>query len=130
MSKTFKLEIVTPRSNFYNGEVSLVYMKLAKGYTALLVNHTPFTSFIVPSKFEIEENGTRKAGFIKGGLIYMNREECSVIAEDVLWESDVNKSEAKRKADEIKEKLKDKELGKTQRKELEKLFEFYEVQSK
>jgi len=83
-NKNFKLEILTPKSNFFKGEVKMLNIKVAKGYVGLLVDHTPFTSFVVPSKFTIEQNGQKKEGFISGGLIYMNRKECSVIANDVL----------------------------------------------
>jgi len=67
------LEIVTPNTTIYKGEVSLVRVPGSKGSFAVMQNHAPITSTLEPGQIKVIEGDKDKTE------IFFNISEVGVI---------------------------------------------------
>ena len=61
MAKTFNLEIITPKSLIYKGQVQSLIAPAELGYLGVLANHTPLIANIVKGKITLcDASGNRR----------------------------------------------------------------------
>ncbi len=78
------LEIVTPDSKIYTGEVKLVQVPGTDGSFEVLKNHAPIISTLNAGKVKIvEEDDSEKFFDISKGVIEVNRNGIILLAEKV-----------------------------------------------
>ncbi len=77
-----KLEIITPESRLFNGEVSSVQVPGKKGSFTVLHNHAPIISTLAKGfiKLVSESQGTREIA-IEGGVVEVKRNRIIVLAD-------------------------------------------------
>ncbi|WP_299578839.1 ATP synthase F1 subunit epsilon [uncultured Sunxiuqinia sp.] len=76
------LEIITPSTKVYSGEVSLVKLPGSKGSFAVLKNHAPIISTLEAGKIKIVEKGDKVSYFdINGGVVEVKKNKIIVLTE-------------------------------------------------
>lgn len=127
MANTFKLSILTPRENFFVGEVQLLDIEAFNGYIGILKDHIPFVSSIKTNYFWIlDEKGDKKKGVILDGILSVLSTEVTVITTRVNWLIDKELKVINAKIKEKSDLLKNDKLTAFERKELEKKLLFYQ----
>lgn len=77
-----KLEIVTPDSKLYSGEVNLVQVPGSKGSFAILKNHAPIVSTLEKGSVRVvDEKNTSQEFPVNGGIVEVNRNVITILAE-------------------------------------------------
>lgn len=95
MADLFKLQIITPEREFYEGEASMVELTTTEGDIGVYRNHIPMTAIVTPGVLKIHEEGGVKNAALMSGFIEILPEKIVVMAEVVEWpgEIDVNRAE-------------------------------------
>lgn len=86
MSDTLHFEIVSPERLLKDAQAAMVVVPGADGDFTALPQHAPMMSTIRPGVIEIyeTEDGTPEKLFLKGGLVQINPEGLTILAEEVL----------------------------------------------
>ena len=85
--KTYLLNISSPDGKLFSGEVVSIILRGVEGEFAVLADHIPFITSVVPGKCIIElEDGTVKDGTTEGGLITVGKDEVTYLTAGVTFE--------------------------------------------
>jgi F-type H+-transporting ATPase subunit epsilon len=98
----FKLRIISPDREFYNGDVEMVEMVTTEGEIGILKGHIPTTAVAAPGILKIHEAEGIKDAVLIDGIIRIMQEDVTILAEDCNWpeEIDINRArEAKIRAE-------------------------------
>ena len=77
-----KLEIITPDTTLYSGEVKLVQLPGSTGSFEILKNHAPLVSVLKKGRIKVEDDKDQKFYFdIKGGVVEVLKNRVLVLAE-------------------------------------------------
>lgn len=76
------LEIITPESKLFQGEVNSVKLPGTDGSFGVLNNHAPIISTLVKGIIEVVDNNNENVNFdINGGVIEMQKNKIIVLAD-------------------------------------------------
>ena len=85
--KTFLLNISSPDGKLFSGKAVSIILRGVEGEFAILADHIPFITSIVPGKCLIElEDGSLKQGTTEGGLITVGQNEVTYLTAGVTFE--------------------------------------------
>ncbi|MBO7629490.1 MAG: ATP synthase F1 subunit epsilon [Bacteroidales bacterium] len=77
-----KLEIITPSSTLFTGEVSLVQLPGLDGLFEILPSHAPLVSALKEGRVKVEDNQNEPQFFdIRGGVVEVSHDKVLVLAE-------------------------------------------------
>lgn len=77
-----KLEIITPDSSIFSGEVNLVQLPGIKGSFEILNNHAPLISVLKKGVIKIKDGNNQVKDFeVNGGVVEVNQNTVLVLAE-------------------------------------------------
>jgi F-type H+-transporting ATPase subunit epsilon len=77
-----KLEIITPETTLFEGEVSLVQLPGIDGSFEILNNHAPLISVLKEGKIKIKDEQEKLQYFdVKGGVIEVLKNKVLILAE-------------------------------------------------
>lgn len=95
---TFKLKIITPEKQFFEGEVSQIISRTAEGNIGVLAGHTPYAANLVPSSLKIKEidSDDFRVAAVSGGFIKISENETVILASAVEWAEDIDVLRAQR----------------------------------
>ncbi len=79
--KTFSLDIVTPGSKVFSGDVESVVAPGTDGYFQVLTDHTPFLVTIQIGEIKVTSAGKDLHYATSGGFVEVNANRISVLAE-------------------------------------------------
>ena len=98
MAEVFRLQIITPEENFYEGEASMVELTTTEGDIGIYKGHIPLTAIVSPGILRIHEAGQVREAALMSGFIQVMPEEITIMAEVVEWpeEIDVKRAEEAR----------------------------------
>lgn len=102
MADLFKLQIITPEREFYEGEASMVELTTTEGEIGVYRGHIPMTAIVAPGVLKIHEAGGIKEAALMSGFLEILPEKIVVMAEVAEWpeEIDLNRAqEAKVRAE-------------------------------
>lgn len=104
----FKLRIVTPDRDFYEGDVSMVEFNTTEGEIGVLKGHIPLTVVVAPGIINItEENGTRKAA-LHSGFAEILQDSVVIMAEIIEWPEEIDLERAEGARERAEERLRTK----------------------
>lgn len=107
----FKLEIVSPASKVFEGEVKSVSIPGTLGNFQVLKNHAPMISTFTVGKIKIE-NHTGTLEFSTGGGVFeVKNNNAIVLAESIESKEEINLERAKRSKIRAEELLKSSDLS-------------------
>ena len=84
--KSFKLSVAAPDGNIFDGEATGIFLRGASGDLAVLADHTPFITSVVPCKGKVtDENGEEKPFEIERGLLTVSKEKVILMSGSFKW---------------------------------------------
>lgn len=98
MAEVFRLQIITPDENFYEGEASMVELTTTEGDIGIYRGHIPLTAIVSPGILRIHEDGQVREAALMSGFIQVMPDDIVIMAEVVEWpeEIDVKRAEEAR----------------------------------
>lgn len=104
--KTFHVEIVTPRSQVYSGEATMVTLPGVMGPFQVLYNHAPILTQLEVGDLRIVGPDQREIHFAtSGGFVEMSNNRMTVIVETIESASDIDVARAERAQSRAQERL-------------------------
>jgi F-type H+-transporting ATPase subunit epsilon len=89
---TLHLEIVTPESQAYSGDVEMVVLPGAEGEMGILPMHVPFMLQLKPGELVITKGGQQIAMAIGEGFAEITQDHVSVLTEMAIEEQHIDES--------------------------------------
>ncbi|WP_367569072.1 ATP synthase F1 subunit epsilon [Lacrimispora sp.] len=94
MADLFKLQIITPEGQFYQGEASMVELTTTEGNIGVYKDHIPLTAIVAPGILKIHEEGEVKEAALMSGFIQILPESIVIMAEVVEWPDEIDSNRA------------------------------------
>ncbi len=89
-SSTMRVEIVTPYSLFYEGQVEMVVMTAKDGEVGIMPKHAPMIVAIVPGEIRILANGQWRALSSSNGYAEVSGDLTMIIVNAAEWAEDID----------------------------------------
>lgn len=83
--KKFKLQILTPKGDFYNDEAEAVSVSTISGRIQILANHIPYVSGVKASGIKIKNGDREKHGDISEGLLHFSNNNLLIFVDSAKW---------------------------------------------
>lgn len=96
-SRFFKVEIISPDRNFYNGEATMIEFNTAAGEIGVYKNHIPLTTVLAPGAVTIHRDGEGAiTAAVHAGFAEVLPDKVTLLAEIAEWpdEIDVERAQA------------------------------------
>ena len=90
MNKTFKLEILTPRREFFNNQVEALTFTSTDGERTILANHAPMISTLGIGELKIKENGQWRTAFQSEGFVEVRPDTVLVFSQLCEWDNEID----------------------------------------
>lgn len=78
-----KLEIITPESSVFDGEVDAIILPGKNGQFQLLKDHAPMVSTLAKGELIYEIAGKKASMIVDGGVIEVSKNKVLVLAEQI-----------------------------------------------
>ena len=93
--KTFRLQIVTPDGECFDGQAERLVVRTNNGDVAIMANHANYVAVLgYGAAAVVTETGRRTAACL-GGMLAVNNGEARVIATAFEWAEEIDKDRAK-----------------------------------
>jgi F-type H+-transporting ATPase subunit epsilon len=99
MSKTFKLEIITPDGLTYSGDVESCVLPGLEGLFGVLPGHAPFISVLSVGEAKFSVAGKTEHLALSGGFAQVEQKQVRVLAETAELAEQIDVERAKAQAD-------------------------------
>lgn len=97
MADNVAFELVSPQSLLVSEDVEMVVVPGAEGDFGVLAGHSPLISTVRPGVIHIFAGGSVKTRiFVAGGFAEVTPERCTVLAEEAMPVSDIDRSAAEK----------------------------------
>ena len=119
----FKLNIVTPDGEFYNGEAQKVIVRTIVGDVCILAKHTEYMSALGLGIAKITIDGKQNTAACINGMITVSNGNVRIVATTFEWSKDIDKARAEKAKAKAEKALADKNLDSM-------MQDFYELKLK
>ena len=90
MSKLFKLEILTPKKEFFNSEVEALTFTSTDGERTILAGHAPMISTLGIGELRIKKDGEWETAFQSEGFVEVRPDEVLVFSQLCEWDKEID----------------------------------------
>jgi F-type H+-transporting ATPase subunit epsilon len=90
MSKTFKLEILTPKKEFFSAEAEALTFTSTDGERTILAGHAPMISTLGIGELKIKQDGNWKTAFQSEGFVEVRPDEVLVFSQLCEWDNEID----------------------------------------
>ena len=105
-SQTFQFELVSPEKILVSEQAKMVVVPGEAGDFGVLAQHSPLLSSIRPGVVTLfTPDGETKRIFVAGGFADVNPESCSVLAEEAMNVSDLDRGKLEGQLKDLEEDL-------------------------
>lgn len=109
MSKTLKLEVLTPKREFYSGDAEAVTFLLDDGEMTVLPEHEPMLAALKPGELKIKTEQGWKSAFASDGFVEVRPDETLIFVQACEWPEEIDSAKAEetrqRAAEALRQKL-------------------------
>lgn len=106
MATTYQAQLLTPEGSRFDGQVKSVRVPGSNGDFQMLHNHAPIVSSLSIGKISIRQEGEKVLNFaVSGGFVEMSDNQLTILAEKAEKSTEIDRDEALKHRDDIKEKL-------------------------
>jgi len=104
----FKLTIVTPEKQFYEGDVSSLIVPGSEGYLGVLTDHAPLITALIPGKVTLRDKGDAEIIMsVAHGFFEVSSNHATLLADSVEFLSDIDLERAKEALDRARQRMAD-----------------------
>ena len=90
----FKVEVLTPEGQVFNGEVEMVSTRTTTGGLGVLANHAPLMGMLEPTELRLYESESDVKRFAQGeGYLQVVDNKCLVLVEEAIAPDEIDKSD-------------------------------------
>jgi F-type H+-transporting ATPase subunit epsilon len=108
MADPISFELVSPEKLLLSADVDMVVVPGAEGDFGVLAGHAPLISALRPGIIDTYAgNSVDKRIFVAGGFAEVTGERCTVLAEEALMLSDIDRAKAEARIAEAREAIAD-----------------------
>ncbi|MEO1224893.1 MAG: F0F1 ATP synthase subunit epsilon [Pseudomonadota bacterium] len=109
MADTTAFELVSPERLLMSQDVEMVIVPGAEGNIGVLARHAPMISTVRPGVIEIFGSRSAEAErvFVAGGFAEVTPDRCTVLAEEAVPVSDLDRAEVEQSIKNLREDLED-----------------------
>ena len=108
MADPISFELVSPEKLLLSADVDMVVVPGAEGDFGVLNGHAPLISALRPGVIDTYAgNNVDKRIFVAGGFAEVTGERCTVLAEEALMLSDIDRTKAEARIAEAREAIAD-----------------------
>lgn len=119
MAGNFKLSIITPEKQFYNGDVVEIITENEFGKLGILPNHMPMITSLKPAVTTFKDNsGKTLNAFTSTGILKVSNNEVKILCEACDWPEDIDIERAEEAKKRAEERLMNKSQVDTERAEI------------
>ncbi|MEM7442581.1 MAG: F0F1 ATP synthase subunit epsilon [Pseudomonadota bacterium] len=113
MADTTAFELVSPERLLLAQDVEMVIVPGAEGNIGVLPRHAPMISTVRPGVIEIFETRSSEANriFVAGGFAEVTPDRCTVLAEEAVPVTDLNRADVEQTIRDLREDLEDTKEG-------------------
>jgi F-type H+-transporting ATPase subunit epsilon len=115
MSKTLKLQIVTPEATVYSENVDMVTLPAVEGQIGILPNHVRLMTQMVPGEMIVRKGGEPVFLAVGGGLVEVTGESVSILTDLAIAVESIDEAKAEearqRAAARLREKISAEEVA-------------------
>lgn len=98
MADTVEFELVSPERLLKSEPVEMVVVPGVEGDLGVLPGHSPLIATVRPGVIQIHESGSVKESiFVAGGFCEVSPERCTVLAEEAVPVSSIDKAAAEKR---------------------------------
>jgi F-type H+-transporting ATPase subunit epsilon len=94
MSKTLKLQIVTPEATVYSDDVDMVTLPAVEGQIGILPNHVRLMTQMVPGEMIVRKGGQPVFLAVGGGLVEVTGESVSILTDLAVAAENIDEAKA------------------------------------
>ena len=95
MDDAIEFELVSPQRLLTSEPVEMVVVPGAEGDLGVLPGHSPLIATVRPGVIDIHEGGqVRQRIFVAGGFCEISPQRCTVLAEEAIMVSDIDRTVA------------------------------------
>ncbi|MFT6071942.1 MAG: F-type H+-transporting ATPase subunit epsilon [Alphaproteobacteria bacterium] len=106
MRDALNLQILSPANIAFTGAITSVHVPAALGELEIYSNHTSFVSSLLPGYITVRHDGNAEERyFTNAGYVEVNENKVSLIVDDIIDASVVNKDYLQEKIDILTPKL-------------------------
>ncbi|MSO91907.1 MAG: ATP synthase F1 subunit epsilon [Rhodospirillales bacterium] len=103
MAERIEFELVSPEQLLISEPVEMVVVPCTEGDIGVLPGHSPLLAIVRPGVIDIHEGGKVKDSiFVGGGFCEVNPERCTVLVEEALPISSIDRGEAEKRLTDAK----------------------------
>lgn len=106
MSTPFKLKIITPDKNFFDGETEQIIVRTTEGDTGILAHHVSYVASMPSGALKIKQSdGAFRIAAISSGMIKVSKDKTTIIAAAVEWADEIDLEWANRSVENARNRL-------------------------
>lgn len=91
----FKLEIYTPKKQFFSDDAQAVTCTALDGEITVLANHQPMTVALAPGELKIKTNGEWRSAYNSEGFMEVRGDSVLIFSHLCEWPEDIDEVRAK-----------------------------------
>lgn len=101
----FKLEIITPKGNFFSGSVEQLTLSTLDGQITVLAKHAPLVAPLGVCPVLIKHNGKEENFALAGGLLYVDAAQTRIITDSIVAEKDIDPKKVEKEKEEAQKRI-------------------------
>lgn len=106
MVESLSFELVTPDKHFLSGYADMVVLPSENGDIGVMAHHSSLIAMMRPGMIEVHESGKDILRyFVNGGYANIDNNNCTILAESLIPEAEINKAEAESLIQNLREQL-------------------------
>ena len=105
--KTFRLQIVTPEGEFFDGQAERVVLRTNNGDVAIMAGHADYVAVLGIGEAVVVTESERKQAACINGMLAVTNGEARVIASAFEWADQIDKERARKALEKAEAKLAD-----------------------
>ncbi|MDO4788876.1 MAG: ATP synthase F1 subunit epsilon [Johnsonella sp.] len=94
MADRFRLKVITPTSDFYEGDVKMAEFTTTGGNIGVYPGHIPMTAVIAPGLLRIHEEEEIKEAALMSGFAEILQDKITILAEVCEWPDEIDQKRA------------------------------------
>jgi F-type H+-transporting ATPase subunit epsilon len=115
MSKTLKLEIITPAATVFSEDVEMVTLPAVEGEIGILPEHVPLMTQMVPGEMVVRQNSKDRFLAVGEGFVEITGDHVTILTDLAISAENIDEAmaeEARQRAQaRLREKLSDEEVA-------------------
>jgi F-type H+-transporting ATPase subunit epsilon len=107
MAMTVQVDIVSAEEAIFSGQAEMVYAPAAMGEVGVAPRHAPMLTPLKPGTVRIQSGGEEKVYYVSGGLLEVQPNAVTVLADTVVRARDLDEAAAEQARTQAEERIRD-----------------------